>query len=112
MKNVKKILLCLSPLLLFPALLIPYSFLNQNFIVKWFGCGCPKVDQWGNTVDSYFNANDFTLLFWLFVSLCVVLISVKLSKWMKGKGRILFLLSVLAFSLFITSHFYSLMMWN
>ena len=41
---IKKILILLLPLLLFFILLVPYSYVNSEFIVDWLGCGCPKVD--------------------------------------------------------------------
>ena len=63
--SVKDLFILISPLLSFVVLFLPYSLVNQAFFVKIFGCGCPKLDEFGNTVHSYFNANDFTALFWL-----------------------------------------------
>ena len=80
MKSIKKIAVLLSPLLSFAILLIPYNWVNKHFIIDLFGCGCPTVDEFGNTVYSKFNANDFTDLFWAFISVCVTAISVFLSK--------------------------------
>ena len=68
MKSSKKIAVLLTPILLFAILLIPYSLVNQYFIVDWLGCGCPVIDEAGNMVENNFNANDFTALFWLFIS--------------------------------------------
>ena len=65
-KIVKNAAVLISPLLSFAVLLVPYSWANQAFIVDWFGCGCPKVDELGNIIHPDFNANDFTALFWLF----------------------------------------------
>ena len=79
MKNVKKIAVLLTPILLFAVLFVPYSLVNQHFIVDWLGCGCPVIDTAGNMVENNFNANDFTALFWLFVSACVTALSAFLS---------------------------------
>ena len=57
-------------------LLVPYSLVNQHFIVDGLGCGCPVIDEAGNMVENNFNANDFTAFFWLFISICVTAISV------------------------------------
>ena len=80
MKNLKKIVVLLTPVLLFAVLLIPYSLVNQRIIVDWLGCGCPVIDEAGNLVENNFNANDFTALFWMFVSVCVTVISAFLSR--------------------------------
>jgi len=115
MKLVKKIPILLSPLLLFVILLVPYSFANRHFIVDWLGCGCPVIDEAGNMAESYFNANDFTALFWLFISICVATISAFLSKrilcgkkWLK----VLYTITMLLVSLLISFQFYLMMMWT
>ena len=115
MKLIKKIAVLVAPLLLFAALLIPYSWVNQQFIVEWFGCGCPVLDEFGNMVENNFNANDFTALFWLFISICTTVISVLLSKrilkemmWL----RVVYIVGMLVVSLFITYQFCQMMMWN
>ena len=56
-KIVKNAAVLISPLLSFAVLLVPYSWANQAFIVDWFGCGCPKVDELGNIIHPDFNAN-------------------------------------------------------
>ncbi len=115
MKVIKKVAVFFSPLLLFAILLVPYSLINQRFIVDWLGCGCPVLDEAGNMVENYFNANDFTALFWLFISVCVTVISIFLSKriprdriWL----RILYIIGMLVISLFISYRFIQLMMWK
>lgn len=111
----KKLLILISPVLLFAVLLVPYSWANQAFIVDWLGCGCPKVDELGNIIHPDFNANDFTGLFWLFVSLCVTGISVFFSRKIpKDKLwiRVLYIVGMLAVSLLISYQFYQMMMWN
>ena len=115
MKLVKKIAVLLIPLLLFAVLLVPYSFVNQQFIVEWLGCGCPVTDEFGNMVENNFNANDFTAIFWLFVSVCVTAVSVLLSKRILGDKpwiRVLYIIGMLLISLFISYRFYQMMMWN
>ena len=115
MKLIKKIAVLVAPLLLFAVLLIPYSWVNQQFIVEWFGCGCPVLDEFGNMVENNFNVNDFTALFWLFVSICTTIISVLLSKRILKETlwlRVLYVVGMLVASLFISYQFYQMMMWN
>ena len=113
--KIKKAVVLLAPLLVFAILLVPYSLVNQRFIVDWLGCGCPIVDQSGNMVENYFNANDFTALFWLFITLCVTMISVFLSKRISREKlwlRILYIVGMLAVSLLISYPFIQMMLWN
>ena len=115
MKSIKMIAILLTPLLLFAILLVPYSLVNQHFIVDWLGCGCPVIDEAGNMVENNFNANDFTALFWLFISICVTAISVFLSKRIQKEKmwfRVLYILGMFLVSLFITYQFCQMMMWN
>jgi len=115
MKSIKMIAILLTPLLLFAILLVPYSLVNQHFIVDWLGCGCPVIDEAGNMVENNFNANDFTALFWLFISICVTAISVFLSKRMQKEKkwfRVLYILGMFLVSLLITYQFCQMMMWN
>ena len=115
MKLVKKIAVLATPLLLFVVLLIPYSWANQRFIVDWLGCGCPVLDEFGNMVEKSFNANDFTALFWLFISVCVTVVSVLLSKRISREKlwlRVLYIIGMFLVSLSITFLFHQMMMWN
>jgi hypothetical protein len=115
MKLIKKIAVLLSPILLFVVLFVPYDLINQNFIVDWLGCGCPTVDEYGNMIYSNFNANDFTALFWLFISACVIAISVFLSRRIpkqKMSFRVLYIVCMLAVSLLISYQFCQMMMWK
>ncbi len=115
MKSIKKTAVLLSPLLLFAILLIPYNWVNEQFIVDWFGCGCPTVDEFGNAVYSNFNANDFTDLFWSFIAVCVTAISVFLSKRIsKDKMwlRVLYIAGMLLISLLIAYQFSQTMRWK
>ena len=115
MKNVKKIIILLTPILLFAVLFVPYSLANQHFIVDWLGCGCPVIDEAGNEVENNFNANDFTALFWLFISACVTAISAFLSKIiLKEKVwlRVLYIVGMLVLSILITYQFCQMMMWK
>lgn len=112
---IKNVAVFAAPLLLFVILLIPYHWVNQQFLVEWFGCGCPKVDEFGNIVHSYFNANDFTALFWLFVSICATTLSYFLSKRIPKEKRwfkILYIVGIFAVSILITHLFCQMMMWN
>lgn len=114
-KNVKEIIFLASPLLLFAILFFPYSFINGHFIVKWLGCSCPKFDKFGNAVRSHFNANDFTFLFWLFISLCATVSAIFLSKRIpenKRWFRVLYVAAMLLMALFITGKLCRLMMWD
>ena len=113
MKNVKKIAVLLTPILLFAVLFVPYSLVNQHFIVDWLGCGCPVIDTAGNMVENNFNANDFTALFWLCVSACVTALSAFLSKRIpkeKAWLRVLYIVGMLVLSILITYHFCLMMM--
>ena len=115
MKLIKLMAILLTPLLLFAILLVPYSLVNQHFIVDWLGCGCPVIDEAGNMVENNFNANDFTALFWLFISICVTAISVFLAKRIQKEKmwfRVLYILGMFLVSLLITYQFYQMMMWD
>ncbi len=104
----------LTPLLLFVILFLPYKLLNGEVIVKVFGCGCPQIDENGEIVYAAFNANDFTALFWIFVSVCVTVISAFLSvgkiskKWL----RAVYVMGMLGISLVISYCFCQIMMWK
>lgn len=102
--NLKNILILFVPLLMFPVLFVPYDWVNQAYIVKQFGCGCQPS----------FNANDFTALFWLFISLGVTAISVFLSKKMPKEQiwlRIIYVAGMLVVSLLIARQFCQTLMW-
>lgn len=109
----KKALKLISPLLIFFVLFVPYSIVNREFVVEWFGCGCPKVDELGNIIHPDFNANDFTALFWLFVSACVTAIAAFLAKGLKKAPlKVLYITSVFLISLLISYCFMQALMWN
>jgi formate hydrogenlyase subunit 3/multisubunit Na+/H+ antiporter MnhD subunit len=115
MKHIKKAVVLASPLLLFLILFIPYHLINQEFIVKWLGCGCPIVDNSGNMIENYFSANDFTALFWLVVTACATAISVFLSKRIskeKTWAKVLYVAGMFLISLLVTYCFIQMMMWN
>jgi len=114
-KLTKNIAVLAAPLLLFVILFVPYSYANQHYIVEWLGCGCPKIDALGNYVSPDFNANDFTALFWTFISICVTFISTFLSvRIPKGKTwlRILYVVCIFTVSMLTTYEFCQIMMWN
>ena len=113
--TIKTIAILLAPILLFFVLFLPYIWLNKTFLVDIFGCGCPKLDEAGNLLPNQFNTNDFTRLFWLFISVCVTAISAFLSKKISKKYwwlRIVYIVGMLALSLLIASHFTRLLAWN
>ena len=100
-------------LLLFPLLFIPYHLLNSAVIVKWLGCGCPQIDEFGNLVPNSFNANDFTRLFWTGIALIVLLLSFFAMKYLhKRYWKVLYILSILFISLFFIYFFSIFMQWN
>jgi hypothetical protein len=114
-KSIKTIAILLAPILLFFVLFFPYIWLDKTFLVDIFGCGCPKLDEAGNPLPNQFNTNDFTRLFWLFISVCVTAISAFLSKRIPKERwwlRIVYITGMIALSLLIASHFSRLLMWN
>lgn len=105
----------LMPLLLFVVLVIPYQYVNSEFLVDWLGCGCPQLDEFGNLVRAKFNANDFTACFWTVIALCATALSVMLSKILLPKSkwiRALYIVSIFAVSLMIAYGFTKSMMWK
>ena len=114
--TIKKMLILLLPLLLFFLLFVPYLYVNSEIIVDWLGCGCPKVNvETGEMIHNYFSANDFTAYFWLAVSFCVTAVSAFLTKLLPQNKvwlKILYVVLMLAVSLFISSQFTQVMMWN
>lgn len=107
--------LLLTPLLLFLILVIPYQYVNSEFIVEWLGCGCPRIDESGNMIESKFNANDFTACFWTLIALCAAALAVPISSLLPRKEkwlRVIYVLAILAVSLLIAQRFTQGMMWN
>jgi len=113
--HIKKIFMSVAPLLLFPALFIPYAWLNSAVIVDWLGCGCPKITASGEMIDDYFSANDFTRIFWLVVAVGITIIA-----WLQSKviftgkkwGRLLYTVGILLASVFVAFKFTSYMLWS
>ena len=109
----KKIIKTYWQLLIMPVLVIPYSFLNTNVIVKWLGCGCPQIDEQGNIIENAFNANHFTLIFWNVAAIAVIIISLfnmrYLNKWY---SKLIYVLLIAAGSIFLAMKFYYSMQWN
>lgn len=113
MKRIRKTAILAAPLLTFAVLFLPYAWLNQAYIVDWLGCGCPVIDDFGNIVENNFNANDFTALFWLFVSLCTTAASAFLSGRIPKKwGRVLYVAGMLLVSLLIADQFRLILAWR
>ena len=113
--HIKKISMCVAPLLLFPALFIPYAWLNSAVIVKWLGCGCPKITASGEMLDDYFSANDFTRIFWLVVAMGITAIA-----WLQSKAiftekkwaRIIYVVVIFSISVFLACQFTSHLLWS
>ena len=110
---IKNIAVLIAPLWTFPILRGPYRWINQQYIVKWFGCGCPVVDELGHEV--HFNANQFTGLFWLVVCFGVAGVSIFISKRIpKDKMwlRVLYVIGIVVLSAFIGYNYYRSMRWG
>ncbi len=100
----KKALSLFGPLLLFPVLYLPYSLLNTRVIVNWLGCGCSE---------NAFNANGFTLVFWLCVAAVVLGFSLFQARRMETRGiRLLYLLFMLTVCLILVGVWYLSMQWR
>lgn len=92
------------PLLLFPVLYLPYSLLNTKVIVNWLGCGCSE---------NIFNANAFTLVFWICVAAAVLGLSLRRARRMETRGtRVLYLLFMLTVCLMLVGIWYLSMQWR
>lgn len=97
--------LLIIPLILFAILLTPYDRWNRNYLVHRYGCGC--------NFDS-FNANDFTKLFWLFVSVCATVWSVFMSKLIPKNRkwlRVAYVLLMWQVCLMISYHYSHMLKW-
>ena len=113
--RIRKGIILLLPLLAFFVLLMPYRWCNSTFLVNWLGCGCPQVDAAGNLYEPVFNANDFTLCFWLLVTAGVTGVAVWLSHRISRRRwwlRWLYVVGMLGVSLELTRTFYFMMQWN
>ena len=111
--NLKTIIFLLLPLLLFALLVVPYSYINSEYLVDIFGCGCPRMDENGNMVENTFNANDVTAIFWFCVTVAVTVISGFLSvRLPKMWIRIAYIAAMFGVSLIITYSLIQSMMWN
>ena len=114
MKLLKKTLIFISPLLLFVVLFYPYLQINSNFLVKWLGCGCPKLDEFGNMITNSFNANDFTAIFWTVIALVATALSVFFSKQIPKEDRslrVLYIAGTFIVSLMLAYLFSRIMAW-
>lgn len=114
-ERVKKTVLLISPLLLFFILFRPYAYLNSHVLVDWLGCGCPQFDAQGNLVTPAFNANDFSALFWLAVSVASTVLAIVCSKTIPRSKiwlRLLYVIGIAFCSLLIALTFYQTLLWN
>jgi len=110
----KNLIKLIAPILAFPILFLPYQLLNSAVIVKWLGCGCPKVDASGEMIHDYFSANDFTRVFWIVVAVGVTVFSWFVSKKVLGKNRarVLYVAGIFVASLFIATWVTGQLMWS
>lgn len=111
--KMRDIIKLITPVLVFPVLYIPYALLNSAVIVKWLGCGCPKIDASGEMIHNSFNANDFTRIFWFVIAVGVTVLSWVISKNILKKkwGRAMYTAGMFVASLFIMCWFVRSMMW-
>ena len=61
-----------------------YRFIDQQFFVKIFGCGCVPTDQ-TNVFNIPFNANDLRILIYSILNIICLIMGVILSKRIKNK---------------------------
>ena len=110
----KNLIKLIAPIFAFPILFLPYQLLNSAVIVKWLGCGCPKVDASGEMIHDYFSANDFTRIFWLVVAVGVTVFSWFVSKKVFGKkwARVLYVAGIFVASLFIATWVTGQLLWS
>ena len=110
----KSLIKLIAPIFAFPILFLPYQLLNSAVIVKWLGCGCPKVDASGEMIHDYFSANDFTRVFWLVVAVGVTVFSWFVSKKVLGKNRarVLYVAGIFVASLFIATWVTGQLLWS
>ena len=103
--GLKNAAILIAPLLLFPILRDLYQWIDMEYIVEWFGCGC----------HAGFNANHFTRLFWLLIAAITTAISVVLSKRIPRSRmwlRIVYVVAMCTEALLIAYRYYQMMMWN
>ena len=109
----KKVVKTYWQILIFPILYIPYSILNTKVIVKWLGCGCPTIDENGQTMKNTFNANTFTLFFWGIIAFIVIVISwFNMRNLTERRHKLIYMISIVAVSIFLAFLFYYSMLWR
>ncbi len=83
-------------------------FINQSFVLEWFGCGCVPVSQ-ENKLHIPINANDVTRLYYFICLLFLLFFAIKESRGMEK--RVLYIASVMIVNLFFSFIFIQMMMW-
>ena len=114
-KILKNIGLLLIPLLLFFVLIHPYRWFNTAYVVDWFGCSCPIIDENGNHIERLFNANDFTAVFWSVLTVGVTALSAFLSRKVFGRkfrAVVLYVMIVFAVCALMSCYLYQYMLWD
>ncbi len=103
MKKIISVFGSFTPLLLYPILFIPYSFINSKVIVNILGCGCEEG----------FNANHFTRIFWGVVAVAAIVLSALITRKSENKFRgIVDTVLVAVISVILSYYFSALMMWK
>lgn len=109
MKKIIKKLFLIIPILPYFVLFKPYWWINQEFLVDKFGCGC----------DPSFNANDFTKIFWYSIFAITTVLSIFLSKnitiekkWLRVRLKIIYIVFMALVSFMIVKNNIYIMMWD
>lgn len=112
MTFLKKFFVLFWQFLPFPVLYFPYKILNEQVLMDWLGCGCPRLDENGQIVP-HFSANSFTAYFWFAVALFSIIITVinlkRISKWY---FKVAYAVVCIFLALFLSNSFYYHMQWN
>ena len=110
LKN-KKIILLL-PYLLMIFLTPIYNILDQKIFVEIFGCGCVPYTQ-TNMFNIDFNANDLRLLVYNILAVAITVLGLFLSKKIESKKiKIIYILTIFVFNIFLAFKISQLYMWG
>lgn len=107
----KKVVKLFWQLTILPILYVPYRILNETVLINILGCGCPtdSVDVAREIID----ANDFTKLFFTFVSIAIIVISVyKVKNISKVSFKVIYMVSIVCICIFVANIFCQSMMWK
>ena len=110
--RLRKFLLLLSPLAFYPVTIFIYYRLTGEYFGDLFGCGCYFE---GKLPGFPFNANDVNGFFWQFYTVCISIVFILLSRKIpKNKIwlRIIYIISMIAISVFIGYKIWQRFLWN